>query len=466
MVGLFLTLSLAGVRDRRALAQGGGGTVPGGVTIHVVQRGDTLYSIAMQYGTTVDAIAEANGIADPRYLAVGQRLLIPNANTSTPGALVSVQVRPGDTLDTLLLAHHTTLDSLVSANFISNPTRLYAGQAVTLYEGASQSTDPLPRARHHVRPGENLARIALRYHVTLASLLASNHLASLRPVYPGQLLWIPGTGTDLRDLPLPVTGCTINPLPAVQGNTISVHLTTEGPATLSGTFLGYPVQIVTHDATQHSALFGVHAFAAPGVYPMVLTVTEPGGSQTVLTLLVGVSDGGYSAETIVLGAGQENLLNTEVTEPEWEKVAQIMSTFTAQRYFDGLMGLPSTGAITSQFGTRRAYNSGELNAFHSGTDFAGAPGSPITAPAAGVVVMAETLPVRGNATIIDHGWGVLTGYWHQSETYVKVGDVVAAGQVIGTVGTTGRSTGPHLHWEMWVGGVQVDPMQWVSQPFS
>jgi murein DD-endopeptidase MepM/ murein hydrolase activator NlpD len=84
---------------------------------------------------------------------------------------------------------------------------------------------------------------------------------------------------------------------------------------------------------------------------------------------------------------------------------------------------------------------------------------------AGVVILAENLPVRGNATIIDHGWGVITGYWHQSEIYVAVGDVVAPGQTIGVVGSTGRSTGPHLHWEMWVGGVQVDPMQWVQQSF-
>src|SRR5690606_8104908 len=130
-----------------------------------------------------------------------------------------------------------------------------------------------------------------------------------------------------------------------------------------------------------------------------------------------------------------------------------------------LMGLPSTGAITSQFGTRRDYNGGSLNTFHSGTDFGGGPGSPVPAPAAGVVVLTESLPVRGNATVIDHGWGVFTGYWHQTEILVAVGDVVQAGQKIGTIGSTGRSTGPHLHWEMWVGGNQVNPMQWVQQSF-
>ena len=81
------------------------------------------------------------------------------------------------------------------------------------------------------------------------------------------------------------------------------------------------------------------------------------------------------------------------------------------------------------------------------------------------MVFAQALTVRGNATIIDHGWGVYTGYWHQSVQYVSVGDRVETGQVIGENGHTGRVTGPHLHWEMWVAGVQVDPRQFVNWTF-
>jgi murein DD-endopeptidase MepM/ murein hydrolase activator NlpD len=80
-------------------------------------------------------------------------------------------------------------------------------------------------------------------------------------------------------------------------------------------------------------------------------------------------------------------------------------------------------------------------------------------------VFAGSLNVRGKATIIDHGWGVYTGYWHQTEQLVSVGDTVTVGQVIGTIGATGRVTGPHLHWEVWVNGVPVNPMQWVKQSF-
>ena len=449
-----------------AAAQEGG---RGGTTIHVVQRGETLFQIAMRYGTTVDAIAQANGIEDPRYIAVGQRLLIPNAQSGELAGTVTLHtLQAGETLATLAAHYRTTPEELAAANHITNPAQLYVGQELTVPLTLEQSATAEPRALYVVRAGDNWARVAVRYGVTPSALAAANALSLGAPLFADQRLWIPG-GTSaeapLRDLPPPFTACELSPTPAVQGKTFSIHLVTESYVSLSGTFLGYPVQIVTQNATQHYALFGVHAFTAAGVYPLVLTATREDGTQSTLTLRVQVVEGDYSAETISLNTEQQDLLNPQVTEPEWELFARVMSSFTARRYFDGVMGLPSSGAISSPFGTRRTYNGGELRTFHSGTDFAAPPGSPVVAPAAGVVAMARELPVRGNAIAIDHGWGVVTAYFHLSAINVAVGDEVAAGQVIGAVGSTGRSTGPHLHWEMWVGGVQVDPMQWVQRSF-
>jgi len=89
----------------------------------------------------------------------------------------------------------------------------------------------------------------------------------------------------------------------------------------------------------------------------------------------------------------------------------------------------------------------------------------IYAPAAGKVVFAGPLDVRGNAVILDHGHGVYSGYWHQSEMAVSVGDFLSPGQLIGIIGSTGRSTGPHLHWEIWVNGVQVNPYDWLVNSY-
>ncbi len=444
------------------------GTSKPGTTIHVVQRDENLYRIALRYGTTVDAIAEANGISDPRYLAVGQRLLIPNAGTNVTGTVTMHTIGPGDTLATLAKRYQSTPEQLATANRITNPNLLYIGQTLSIpFQMEQDTTAAASHHIYHVTAGENLARIAIAHNVPLHALLQANTLSGLMPVFAGQKLWVPGDDPagSVQDVPPPFTSASLSPIPAVQGKTLSITLTTRDPVTVTGTFMGYPVQIVTQHATQHYALFGVHAFAAAGVYPLVLTATDSSGSQTTVMLRVRVEEGGYGSEAISLATEQQDLLAPQVTGPEWERFARLMSNFSAQRYFDGVMGLPSTGAITSKFGTRRSYNGGVLDTFHSGTDFAGPPGSEVVAPAGGVVLLAENLPVRGNTVLIDHGWGVVTGYFHQAEIKVAVGDTVTSGQVIGTVGSTGRSTGPHLHWEMWVGGVQVDPMQWVQRSF-
>lgn len=450
----------------RVSAQGGESESQPGTTIHIVQRDENLFRIAMRYGTTVEAISAANGISDPRTIAVGQRLLIPNAQADAPGALVTHIVQPGDTCLTLARQYQTTPAALASANGIINPALLYVGQELRIAQGAATDAPAAGDLFIRAAAGDNLLRIAARYGITLNALLEANNLTLPRPLFPGQPLWIPRPSpASPADLPAPFSAVRVLPVPPVQGQTVELQVSTGGPATITGTFLGRAVSFFSEEPTQHIALIGIDRFTTPGVYPLSLEAQTPDGARTAWTFRVQVSSGGYSAEYITLDAALQDLLNPDITEPEWQRVTAITSTLTPQRYFEGVMGLPSSGAITSQYGTQRTYNDGALNTFHNGTDFGGAPGTAVVAPAAGVVVLAEPLQVRGNATIIDHGWGVFTGYWHQAELYVKAGDHVTPGQFIGTVGSSGRVTGPHLHWELWVGGVQVDPMQWVRQRF-
>ncbi|MCB1165489.1 MAG: M23 family metallopeptidase [Leptospiraceae bacterium] len=101
---------------------------------------------------------------------------------------------------------------------------------------------------------------------------------------------------------------------------------------------------------------------------------------------------------------------------------------------------------------------------HNGVDLRGRPGTPVFSIADGQVVLARPMHFEGNFTIIDHGLGVFSGYMHQSNLRVRVGDYVSAGQRIGDVGTTGYSTGPHLHLALWIRGVPVDPLSLLSVP--
>jgi hypothetical protein len=122
---------------------------------------------------------------------------------------------------------------------------------------------------------------------------------------------------------------------------------------------------------------------------------------------------------------------------------------------------PSAGWVSSPFGRYRSYSDGARQ-HHLGIDIANVLGAPVGAMAPGEVSLAADQPIHGLTVIVDHGWGVSSSYSHLSAIEVEVGAQLAAGQQLGRVGSTGQSTGPHLHWEISVGGVAVDPAAWLE----
>lgn len=143
-------------------------------------------------------------------------------------------------------------------------------------------------------------------------------------------------------------------------------------------------------------------------------------------------------------------------EAERARVKAALALRTPERLWALPMARPVPGDVSSLFGLRRVFN-GEPRAPHRGLDLRGAAGEPVTACAAGRVVLAENHYFAGNSVYIDHGMGVVSMYFHLSATGVTPGQMVAQGQVIGKVGSTGRVTGPHLHFGMAVLGDMVDP---------
>lgn len=119
---------------------------------------------------------------------------------------------------------------------------------------------------------------------------------------------------------------------------------------------------------------------------------------------------------------------------------------------------PARGRISGRFGSQRIYR-GEPASFHSGVDVASGAGAPVVAPADGVVVLAgpPSFSLEGNLLIIDHGGGLNSAFLHLASQAVRVGQTVRQGQLIGTVGATGRATGPHLHWSMKWRDARIDP---------
>jgi murein DD-endopeptidase MepM/ murein hydrolase activator NlpD len=144
----------------------------------------------------------------------------------------------------------------------------------------------------------------------------------------------------------------------------------------------------------------------------------------------------------------------------------LFSQFTEPQQWQGLFQAPITTTIVSAgYGDGRSYNNGPIAIYHTGVDYAAATGTSILAPANGTVIFSDVLELRGLVTIIDHGLGVMTAYFHQIESLVQVGDVVTTGQVIGKVGSTGLSSGPHLHWDVRIMNVPVNGLQWLNEQF-
>ena len=441
---------------------------------HVVQPGETLFRIAQAYGVTVDDIVAANNLADRNLIHVGQRLIIPASNEA-PAAGVSPPltqssdyiVQLGDTLSLIAQRFDTTAEAIAQANGIVNPNLIFVGQSLVISTPQDAPPPPPQTVIHVVQPGETLARIALRYNTTVWAIAQVNDLSNPNLIHAGQRLVIPGPEVSSEEaiLILPFTGLLFEPTLIIQGQTVVVHVSTDRDVTLSGTFDGRLVRFMGQRGT-YWALIGVHAMTLPGPYPVELTAVDANGNTTRITQIVQVAAGEYPTDYIVLPPGKKWLLDPELLRQEREKLAVVFDGYRSEKLWNDLFQVPvENPRITSPFGSRRSYNGGPATSYHAGTDFGGAEGTPIYAPAPGIVVLAEELIVRGNAVIVDHGLGVFTGYWHFSGIAVEVGQAVVPGSLLGYMGTTGLSTGSHLHWELRVGGIPADPMQWTEQVF-
>lgn len=154
-------------------------------------------------------------------------------------------------------------------------------------------------------------------------------------------------------------------------------------------------------------------------------------------------------------AVKETQLKEQSVIDLWEGLSERQSLLTATPNIK-----PAKGWLTSRFGYRTSPFSGK-SVLHAGLDIAAAPGSPVYAPADGVVTFASYDEGYGKLVSIDHGYGVSTRFGHMSQIYVQVGQRIGKWDVLGAVGNTGRSTGPHLHYEVRINGTPVDPINYI-----
>jgi murein DD-endopeptidase MepM/ murein hydrolase activator NlpD len=231
-----------------------------------------------------------------------------------------------------------------------------------------------------------------------------------------------------------------------------------GPAAQppKATWQGKPVLVVKDQDARWLAIVGIPLTIKPGTAQQV----SSGGRNLPFV----VSDKKYPEQRITLkNQRQVNPDPDDLKRIEQELDVQVRAyrTFSPVTPSNLLLDKPVDGPLSSKFGVRRFFNGEERNP-HAGLDFAVPAGTPIKSPAAGKVILIGNYFFNGNTVFVDHGQGFISMFCHMSKIDVKVGDAVPRGGVVGRVGSTGRATGPHMHWNVSLNDARVDPAIFIN----
>jgi murein DD-endopeptidase MepM/ murein hydrolase activator NlpD len=248
----------------------------------------------------------------------------------------------------------------------------------------------------------------------------------------------------------------ITPTTPQLGDTISVFITTEDSErspTVTLNQKNYPVFPLNNG---YRALLPTSPLDTSGKLSIQVT-----GDDTSKNLGVWLQNRSFPLQRITLSG----TANRPATQLELDRVAALKQLVTPTKYWNGSFIRPNNSSISTVYGVLRYYNGVFANDYyHKGVDYAGGTGSPVVAPAAGKVELvgkeAEGFHVHGNVIGIDHGQGVVSIFMHLQDINVQEGEMVQPGQKIGTIGNTGASAGPHLHWGLYLHGISVDPVPW------
>jgi murein DD-endopeptidase MepM/ murein hydrolase activator NlpD len=435
-----------------------------------IQPGDSLGSIAARFGVSLANLIETNQIIDADLISPGQLLKIPGL-TGISGTITPTIIALGDNPSKLAIKYRIDQDQLVSLNKLTSIYEVFAGSNLLIPINSEKR--PLHGA-FLCGSGTTFLEFSASSEVNPYELVLLNLKSSSSHFIPGESIYqLPfDEGNSTLEFGDPIVELTISPLPLQQGATAEIQVLSNGPISIQGSLNNSHLQFFTEDDQNYYALQGIHAMATQGLSSFEITGTSASGTIFVFQQDILLQPGTFDSDPML--KVDPSTIDPAVTKPEEAMIRDLVSQVTPLRYWSGLFESPAFyQEYNSLFGSRRSYNDNPEVFFHTGVDFAGGVSLPIIAPAAGKVVFAGPLTVRGNTVFIDHGWGIFSGFFHQSKLDVKVGDVVTLGQKIGEVGNSGRvngkddfpGAGAHLHWELWVNGIQVNPLHWLNEEY-
>jgi murein DD-endopeptidase MepM/ murein hydrolase activator NlpD len=244
-----------------------------------------------------------------------------------------------------------------------------------------------------------------------------------------------------------------------QGDVFRIRLTADGVGAPWGDFQGKEISFYPEGQGKgYAALVGVDLESPAGIYPLSVTPSE-GGRGSRWRFEVKVIEAFFGVQRITLPPEMVDLdpQSLKRAKGEARKIHALWATRSENRWWDGDFVFPVEGAISSDFGVRRILN-GQRRSRHNGIDIRASRGKKVVCPNGGRVAMVDEFFFGGNTAVIDHGEGLYSFFMHLDRVAVRMNQAVHKGDVLGTVGATGRATGPHLHWGVSLNGARVDPL--------
>ena len=209
----------------------------------------------------------------------------------------------------------------------------------------------------------------------------------------------------------------------------------------------------------YEGLIGIDLSTKPASYEIKVSATDASGRNYSSPFFLKVGKGVFRTQKLSLPPSMVDLdaKTLERVNNEANRLRALFQTSRDKRLWKGAFIRPVEGKLSSAFGLDRIIN-GQRRSPHTGVDLESEAGTPVLASNSGRVVLVDDFFFSGKSVILDHGWGLFSMYFHLSEGLVKQGDRVDRGSVVGRVGSTGRSTGPHLHWAIRMNQARVDPL--------
>jgi murein DD-endopeptidase MepM/ murein hydrolase activator NlpD len=257
----------------------------------------------------------------------------------------------------------------------------------------------------------------------------------------------------LRAAPLQAQRCAVSPAEVKLGETLRITC----PAEFTSAKLNErSTKLYLQPQGRRFGLLPISVKDAPGKVSLLVARNDDGAPQS---LPVTIRKTIFPSQNVKLAPETEALRSTP---EEMALLSSFREAISETRSWADPLTPPVSGCMTSPFGVKRLHNGKPTGEYHGGVDQRTPEGEAIRAVAAGTITFAKQFNVLGNAVGIDHGQGLESMYLHMSRLVVAPGAAVQRGDILGYAGSTGRSTGPHLHWVLYVNGVNVNPAQWVK----